>query len=147
MSKLTSILLSIVLLALPLWAERISITAKSFTGEKDRIIYKGDVKVTTESGKEIRCDRLTVYLSPEGKVERIVAAGGVIYKDKKYTATGDLMTYYPKKKEVILEGNAVVKTDRGVLKGDRIVYNIETGSVDVQSRSSVTGVFVIDSEE
>ncbi len=146
MFKRTLTLASFLLFSIPLWAEKINIIAKSFTGEKDKIVYRGNVKLITQSGKKIFCDRLIVFLTKDGKVDKIVAGGNVIYKDGKYTATGNVMIYYPNKKEVVLQGNAVVKTKHGVLQGDKIVYNLKTGAVDVKSQSTVSGVFVIENQ-
>jgi len=142
MFKLISVAISILLFSLTTFAEKINIKANSFVSEKDKIVYSGNVYLHTDKGREIYCDRLVIFLNKEGKVQKIMAVGKVLYKDKKYTATGKVMIFYPSENKVVLSGNAVVKSKRGVLQGEKIVYNTKTGRVDVES--SVSSVFVID---
>lgn len=126
------------------FAERINIKADSFSAQKNKVVYEGHVVLKTDKGKKLLCDRLVLFLDKNGKLKRINAIGHVFYSDGRYKATGHAAIYYPAKKLLILEGNAVVSGKTGVLKGDRIVYNLQTRDIEVKSRTRVSSVIDID---
>ena len=136
--------LSLLLAVALSFAERISIKADSFTAQKDKVVYEGHVVLKTDKGKKLLCDRLVLFLDENGKLKRINAIGHVVYSDGKYKATGHAAISYPDKQLLVLEGNAVVSGKMGLLKGDKIVYNIKTRDVEVKSRTRVSSVIDID---
>lgn len=144
MLKRLSALLSIFFLFATAFAEEFHIQSDKLNAEKDKVVYVGHVIVTTETGKRLKCDKLVVFLDKNGKVEKIMAVGHVLYTDKKLKAMGNIALYYPKTKVIVLEGNAVIVSNRGVIKGERIVYNLQTGAVDVKSHRRVQSVIDID---
>jgi len=123
------------------FATQFFIEANSLSGNKQVVIYKGNVKVKTDKGDKLTCDLLTVYLNQKGDVEKIIAIGHVVFEGEKYSAVGKKMTYYPSQGKVVLEGNAVVKDGKGVLKGQKIIYFPKSGKIVV--KNSVSSVFVI----
>ena len=67
------------------------------------------------------------------KINRIVASGGVRFVQKDKVATGKEATYYRAKEEVVLIGNPQVWQGENTLKGERIVFNLRTNKVTVES--------------
>ena len=126
-------------------AKKVNITADSFESKQDLLIYKGHVKAILSQNKTITCDTLKIYLKG-GKVLKIEAIGSVVYKDGEYTAVGNRMIYKPSVKKVYLLGNATVNSPKGVLKGDKIVYDLKTKSMDVITSKSkrVSSVLILD---
>ena len=83
-------------------------------------------------------------MDKEGKLKEVIAYGHVRYKDKKYEAVGNIAIYIPSKKLIIVKGNAVVKSDKGIIKGDKIVYNLATDTFKAESKHRVQSVFQIE---
>lgn len=144
MLKRLLVLLSVFFLFTTAFAEKFHIQSDKLNAEKDKVIYIGNVIVVTETGKKLKCDKLIVFLNKAGKVEKIMAIGHVFYKDKNFKATGNIALYYPKIKIIVLEGNALIVGNRGIIKGEKIVYNLQTGIVDVKSSKRVQSVIDID---
>ena len=138
-----SIVLVTLLLAFLSFGGEVNITADKFESRDNILIYKGNVVAVLSGNKTIKCNLLKIYLK-KGKVEKIEAIGKVVYKDGKYTAMGNQMIYKPSDKKIFLIGNAVVSSSRGVLKGDRIVYDLRKKSVDVTTTKRVSSVIILD---
>jgi lipopolysaccharide transport protein LptA len=115
---------------IPSFAGKVNITADSFESKENLLIYKGHVVAVLSQNKTVKCDVLEIHLK-NGEVEEIVATGKVLYKDSEYTAVGNKMIYSPLEKKIYLFGNATVSSRKGILKGDKIVYDIKTKSMDV----------------
>ncbi|MDD2903365.1 MAG: LptA/OstA family protein [Syntrophales bacterium] len=67
------------------------------------------------------------------KINRIVASGGVRFVQQDRVATGKEATYYRAKELVVLTGNPQVWRAENTLKGERIVFNLRTNKVTVES--------------
>jgi lipopolysaccharide export system protein LptA len=67
------------------------------------------------------------------KINRIVASGGVRFVQEEKVATGQEATYYRAREEVVLTGNPQVWQKENTLKGERIVFNLRTNRVTVES--------------
>lgn len=113
------------------------------------MIYKGHVFAVLSKNKSVKCEVLKIYLNNTGKVEKIMAIGRVVYKDGQYTAVGKKMIYNPREKKVYLIGNATVTSPKGVLKGEKIVYDLSTKSMDVlvSKGSKVSSVLILEEKE
>ena len=144
MSRLTLSLLSLLFSISLTFAEKITVQADRFKSEEQKLVYIGNVVLKTDKGKVVNCDRLVVFLDKNGKIEKAMALGHVKYKDKRYEAVGNVMVYIPSKKLIILEGNALVKSEKGIIKGDRIVYNLANDTLKAESRRKVQTVFEIE---
>jgi len=119
--------------------------------------FSGDVRVT-QGDTVMRCKSLVVYyeqetapsghadtngaamrtnaIGPVGeqKIKRLEARGNVIVTQKDQTVTGDLGIFDMKSNTVTLTGNPVVMTQgKNVLRGGKLVVNLDTGVARVES--------------
>ena len=67
------------------------------------------------------------------KIDRIVAKGNVRMVQEDRVATGDEAIYYKDRDEVVLLGNPQVWRAENTLKGERIIFNLTTNKVLVES--------------
>ncbi len=67
------------------------------------------------------------------KIDRIVARGQVRYVQEDRVATGNEAIYYKDRDEVVLLGNPQLWRAENTLKGERIVFNLKTDKVLVES--------------
>jgi lipopolysaccharide export system protein LptA len=67
------------------------------------------------------------------KINRIVASGGVRFVQGDKVATGKEATYYRDREELVLVGDPQVWSAENTLKGERIVFNLQTNRVMVES--------------
>lgn len=68
-----------------------------------------------------------------GKIDRIVAKGQVRFVQGDRVATGSEAIYYKDKDEVVLLGSPQLWQAENTLKGERIVFNLATNKVLVES--------------
>ena len=135
------------------------IAARLEADQKERIItFSGQVKATY-GDNILYAEQLRVYYEPPApgskppapaspqeekdtsplgdlggeKINRIVASGGVRFVQEDKVATGQEATYYRAKEEVVLTGNPQVWSAENTLKGERIVFNLGTNKVTVES--------------
>jgi lipopolysaccharide export system protein LptA len=126
--------------------------------QKERLItFSGQVKATY-GDNILYAEQLRVYYEPPAagskpaaaspqekkdasplgdlggeKINRIVASGGVRFVQEDKVATGQEATFYRAKEEVVLTGNPQVWRGENSLKGERIVFNLQTNKVTVES--------------
>lgn len=67
------------------------------------------------------------------KIDHIVAKGNVRMVQEDRVATGDEAIYYKDRDEVVLTGNPQLWRAENTLKGERIIFNLETKKVLVES--------------
>jgi lipopolysaccharide export system protein LptA len=67
------------------------------------------------------------------KIDRIVAKGNVRMVQEDRVATGDQAIYYKDRDEVVLTGNPQLWRAENTLKGERIIFNLATKKVLVES--------------
>jgi lipopolysaccharide export system protein LptA len=67
------------------------------------------------------------------KIDRIVAKGNVRMVQEDRVATGDEGIYYKDRDEVVLTGNPQLWRAENTLKGERIIFNLTTNKVLVES--------------
>ena len=67
------------------------------------------------------------------KIDRIVAKGNVRMVQEDRVATGDEAIYYKDRDEVVLTGNPQLWRAENTLKGERIIFNLKTKKVLVES--------------
>ena len=138
---------SFVLLSLPLFAEKIKITANEVFFQNNTLIYKGNVLVKTTQNQTLSCNILKVFLDSHGKIQVIKADKNVEYIDTKMKAYGNQAEIKPKEKVIILIGNATVIGKKGILKGGKIIYCYQNQTTIVLSspqQKRVEGVFFIE---
>jgi lipopolysaccharide export system protein LptA len=121
------------------------------------IIFSGRVKAQY-GDSTLYADQLRVYFqskpeSPQGaakpspekaeqsllgdlgaeKIDRIVARGNVRFVQEDRVATGQEAIYYKDRDEVVLRGDPQVWRAENTLKGERIIFNLRTNKVLVES--------------
>jgi lipopolysaccharide export system protein LptA len=120
--------------------------------------FSGDVRVQ-QGDTDMRCKTLVVFYDredqagkggnslttttpgPEGqqKIKRLEARGGVVVTQKDQTASGDLGVFDMRTNTVTLVGNVVMTQGRNVLRGDRLMVNLESGVSRVEAGKQGTG--------
>ncbi len=120
--------------------------------------FTGDVKVR-QGDTGMRCKSLVVFYERGGdkadnqrtltaktpgpggqqKIRRLEARGGVVVTQKDQTATGNLGVFDMKTNTVTLVGNVVMTQGKNVLRGDRLVVNLDSGVSRVESGKNGTG--------
>jgi len=123
--------------------------------QKERVItFSGQVKATY-GDNILYAQQLRVYYEPPAagakppapekkdasplgelggeKINRIVASGGVRFVQGDKVATGSEATYYRAREELVLSGNPQVWSAENTLKGERMVFNLHTNRVTVES--------------
>jgi lipopolysaccharide export system protein LptA len=129
--------------------------------DKDQVAtFSGDVKVK-QGDTGMRCKSLVVFyegdrktaaanqvktlttdtLGPGGqqKIRRLEARGSVVVTQKDQTASGDLGVFDMKTNTVTLVGNVVMTQGKNVLRGDRLVVDLDSGVSRVESGKNGTG--------
>jgi lipopolysaccharide export system protein LptA len=126
--------------------------------DKDQVAtFSGDVQVR-QGDTGMRCKSLVVFYErgdkagsrrtltaetpgPGGqqKISRLEARGGVVVMQKDQTATGDLGVFDMRTNTVTLVGNVVMTQGKNVLRGDRLVVNLDSGVSRVESGKNGTG--------
>lgn len=107
--------------------------------DKDRMAtFTGDVHVV-QGDTEMRCKALVVFYdedpatkgsksSDAGKqIRRIEAKGGVTVTQKEQNASGDSGIFDMRANTVTLIGNVIVTRGTDVIRGQRLLVNLETG--------------------
>jgi lipopolysaccharide export system protein LptA len=119
--------------------------------DKDKIAtFTGNVRVI-QGETNMRCKTLVVHYDGTsatgamtaqpgsggaGQIRRMEAQGGVVLTQKDQIATGDRGEFDVRTNTVTLIGNVVVKKGRDVLEGPRLVVNLTTGVLRMESDGS-----------
>jgi lipopolysaccharide export system protein LptA len=124
---------------------------------KGMVIFSGSVKAVYGDAT-LYSDQLQVYFKPKPappkgtptppqekagqsplgdmggeKIDRIVAKGNVRMVQEDRVATGNEAIYYKDRDEVVLTGNPQLWRAENTLKGERIIFKLETKKVLVES--------------
>lgn len=118
--KLKVFILILSFLTLSFSEEVITGEAKELEFLKDRLIYKGNVKLVRNSSV-LNADKVIVYLNKEGKPVRIVAKGKVKIIENERKAFSDYAEYDLTNEVIILKGNAKIQEKTRLLEADEIV--------------------------
>ena len=134
-----------------------------------RAVFTGNV-VAVQGDSTIRCTKMSVfYDKPEEKarspgapraaaapktpaasspndasIKKIDCTGPVTVASKTQTATGDNATFDKAANKVFLTGNAALTDGPNVTRGDRIVYDLDTGIANIETNAGgrVKALFV-----
>jgi lipopolysaccharide export system protein LptA len=122
------------------------------------VVFTGQVKADY-GDSTLHADQLRVYFKPKApaapgkaaapsagqenqgplgdlggeKIDRIVAKGTVRFVREDRVATGEEAVYYKDRDEVVLRGNPQLWQGENTLKGERIIFNLKTDKVLVES--------------
>ena len=143
----------------------VQIKAQTFeVRDKENVaVFTGNVYVI-QGDTTIRCKSLIVsYLSgsspagtartvPPGpgansQISKLEARGGVIVTQKDQTATGENGVYDMRTKVVTLTGNVVVSQGGNVMRGDRMVVDLNSGVSRIESGKSRPVEMLIDQSQ
>lgn len=109
---------------------------------KDIVIFVGNV-VVTQKDLALNSDRVTVFYqnSDEDKssITRIDASGSVKLTTKTETIHSTWGIYDFTDKIITLGGRVILKRSDGEIRGRRLIYNLETGLISIESDPKGTG--------
>jgi lipopolysaccharide export system protein LptA len=142
----------------------IEISADSLEVQREQGIAIFSGKVDAVQGTmRLRADRLTVHYRPNGKkgqdgamaqgaISRMDADGNVFLSSPSETAQGKKGVYDVDRRVVTLTGSVLLTRGENVVRGDRLVMNLDTGVSRVESarvptpggkpKQRVKGIFV-----
>ncbi len=130
--------------------------------KEGRAIYNGHV-VVVQGDTRMTCSRLTIFMEKSGGgaaeqpkagvapasadassgLKHMDCAGPVKVVSKTQTATSENGSFDKGRNEVVLTGHVVLTDGRNTTKGDRLVYDLNTGQAVVQGGGSrVQGLFL-----
>ncbi|MCP8938602.1 organic solvent tolerance protein OstA [Alsobacter sp. SYSU M60028] len=136
----------------------------------NKAVYSGNV-VAVQGETTIKAATMTIFYDrnsetaaqpagggdakPEGKSEgttlrRVEAKGGVTVLSKDQVATGDEGVFDRGANKIILTGNVALSQGENVTKGERLVYDTDSGVAQIESSprgGRVRGLFVTGDEE
>ena len=96
--------------------------------ELHRADLLGNVRVR-DSRAAMDCEKVTIFLKEENKIDWIEALGEVIIQFEDRRALAGLVTYVADEGKFTLEKSPMVKQGRNVMTGDRIIFWQETQSM------------------
>jgi lipopolysaccharide export system protein LptA len=117
----------------------ITITSQdaNYNSQTNTAKFLRNVKVNRDDA-ELSAQDLEVFLEKElNKIEKIVASDNVkiVQKDKEISA--DMGTFYEKDKKIVLTGNPVSRQGENVLSGRKIVYYLDSETVEVKKARTI----------
>jgi lipopolysaccharide export system protein LptA len=121
---------------------------------ENRAVFKGNV-VAVQGETTIHCTALTVFYErgqgarpaspPQGQgdnaIKKIDCQGPVTVASKDQVATGNNATFDRVANKVVLTGNAALSQGQNVTRGERIVYDLNTGVANIEG-GRVRAMFV-----
>jgi len=75
----------------------------------------------------------------QSRIKRLEAKGGVTVIQKDQTATGETGIFDMASNTVTLTGNVIVKQDENVMRGEKLIVDLTTGSAKFEAGKSGTG--------
>jgi lipopolysaccharide export system protein LptA len=130
--------------------------------KEGRAVFSGDV-VAVQGESTMKCTAMTVFYEQQNReggsaaqpaaatagpnesaIKRIECAGPVTIVSKTQVATGDNATFDRGANKILLNGNAALSDGPNVTRGERVVYDINTGvaSIDTKPGGRVKALFV-----
>jgi lipopolysaccharide transport protein LptA len=117
------------------------VTADELTYQRsERLVrYQGSPRVQ-QAGRTLRCDDLTLYMTDESELERMLCIGNAIIEDRAAgrRVEGSRADYVLASSRVeVLGAPAILKDPAGSeVRGARVIYDLESGTAQVQSAGS-----------
>ncbi|GJD55267.1 LptA/OstA family protein [Methylobacterium dankookense] len=126
---------------------------------ENKAVFAGNV-VAVQGDSTIRCSTMTVHYKrgkekdgeadkppearPENGIQKVECAGPVTVVQKDQVATGDNAVFDQAAKRIVLTGNVVLSQCQNVTRGQRLVYDMNTGraNMDPVAGGRVSAMFV-----
>ncbi len=99
----------------------IYIEANKMDYNNNVITYTGNVVATRGNGK-LTCQKLTIILDKNKKIEKVIATGNPVYKEPNKLVKGDIIEYDVPQDIIVVTGNAYLQNKGNTVQGDKIVY-------------------------
>ncbi|HEU6441683.1 MAG TPA: LptA/OstA family protein [Microvirga sp.] len=130
--------------------------------KEGRAVFSGDV-VAVQGESTMKCTAMTVFYEQQNRedgaaqpaattaqgpgesaIKRIECKGPVTIVSRTQVATGDNATFDRDANKILLNGNAALSDGPNVTRGERVVYDINTGvaSIDTKPGGRVRALFV-----
>lgn len=112
--------------------------------DKDqKLVYSGAV-VATQGESRLKASVLTIFLEPSTtthghQMRRMEAQGPVTITAKDQIGTGDSGVYDKTENKVFLTGHVTLSQGANVTKGERLVYDLNTGQAVVLGGATAQG--------
>jgi lipopolysaccharide export system protein LptA len=117
----------------------IGISANSIVADvsNQAATYVGNV-VVTQGDLKMRSDNLTIKAA-KGEVSRIQAKGNVVFASRQGQASGAQADYDVLGRTVVMSGKVVLTQGLNVMRGTRLVINLNSGEAKLTGDGGVTG--------
>ncbi len=116
-----------------------------FFDKEQKLIYSGSV-IVTNGPATLKATRLTILLdkgagdaTSNDRVRHIDADGPVTLVSQGKIGTGDHGSFDKATNKVLLTGNVTLTQGDNVVKGDRLTYDVTSGTASVQGGASQGG--------
>lgn len=117
----------------------ITITSQdaSFSAQSNTIQFYRQVNVARDDAN-LSAQKLDVFLEKElNKVNKIVASDQVTIAQKDKEISAAQGTFFEEGKKIVLTGNPVSRQGKNVLSGEKIVYYLDTETVEVKKAKTI----------
>lgn len=138
--------------------------------KESRAVYSGNV-VAVQTDTTVRCATMIIYYTGrsqpgakaatpapqpaaapgqgDSSIKRIECTGPVTVVSKTQTATGNHAVFNRENNTVVMTGNVALADGPNITRGEKLVYNTETGIANVETRPGgrVQGFFVPGSDD
>ena len=139
-------LLSLLLLSGISISQPITGEAQKLEFRKDRIIYKGKVRLIR--GEAIlKAEKVEILLDENGKPLKVIATGRVMYVEPNRKAFSDYAEYDLRADVIILKGRAKVEEDKNFLEADEIVYDKRNETLQAKGKEGRVRTIYIEEAE
>lgn len=142
--KLRLILLTITLAGLS-FSQPITGEAQNLEFVKDRVIYKGDVKLVRGEAV-LRADEVVIFVDEKGKPVKLVATGRVRYTETSKRAYSDYAEYDLLKELIFLRGAAKVEEGGNLLEADEILYDKKNNTLKAKGNNGKVRTIYVEEE-
>lgn len=106
-----------------------------FSPEARTLLFTGNV-VVSQVGLRISCERLEVQTDTKGAVVHLVAQGAVSLLRDSWRATAGKLIYSREGKTLILEDAPVIEHGSNLIKGRRMVFDIDENRLRVEDANT-----------
>jgi lipopolysaccharide export system protein LptA len=117
----------------------IAVSADNFTGDLETKVgtYSGNVIVSQGTFK-LHADQVQIRTA-NGKADKIVASGHVLFDSTSGMASGETGVYELGPRTVTLTGNVVLTKDKNVMRGTQLTVNLDSGKAVLDAKGTATG--------